>query len=64
MKLRNVSKLFPDLNKYKTFVRSGSRIFTVEDLKSFPQYLDKDIKSIRIAPSILPILQVRLEIEI
>lgn len=55
MKLRNVSKLFPDLNQYKVIVRSGNRTFSVEDLKLFPSYLDRDMKSIKISSSLFAI---------
>lgn len=55
MKLRNVAKLFPDLNQYKVIVCTGDRIFSVEDLKQFPSYLDRYIKSIKISSSLFAI---------
>ena len=46
MKLKQISKLFPDLRKYYVSVVHQEKRYFVEDLKGKPQLLDRDIKKI------------------
>lgn len=64
MKLKQISKLFPDLKKYNVHIVHGDKRYFVEDIKKNPKLLDKEIRSIYLSRGSLFRDSIGLEIHI